>query len=114
MNLVLNARDAMPEGGKLTIETSHARCDETHAETQVGAKAESFAVLTVSDTGVGMDEETLQRLFEPFYSTKPMDRGSGLGLSIVHGIVTQVGGHIEVDSKPGKGATFRLYFPTAR
>jgi PAS domain S-box-containing protein len=109
MNLVLNARDAMPDGGTLTIETGRVTFNEAHVEARAGV----HTMLAVSDTGVGLEEETLTRLFEPFYTTKPVDQGTGLGLSIVHGIVAQAGGHIEVTSKPAKGTTFRVYFPAA-
>lgn len=113
MNLMLNARDAMPQGGRLTVQTGQVPCSEMSAAEPNTVEAKSFAVLTVSDTGIGMNEDIKQRLFEPFFTTKPIDKGTGLGLSIVHGIVTQLGGHIAVDSEPGKGTTFKLYFPTA-
>jgi len=102
LNLAVNARDAMPAGGKLTVETGVAR------EAQ-----RVFGVLTVADTGLGMDEATVAHIFEPFFTTKAPGRGTGLGLSTVYGIVKQSGGHITVESKPGRGSTFRVYLPLA-
>ena len=111
MNLAFNARDAMPQGGTLTIETDEAdcgkRCRHCHAETKPGR----YVVVTVRDTGTGMDEETRVRLFEPFFTTKETGQGAGLGLAMVHGVLAQSGGHIDVESQPGKGATFRFYLP---
>ena len=113
MNLVLNARDAMPDGGTLTIETVNVDLDDTCAAAGGEVATSGHVMIAVGDTGVGMSEETRQRLFEPFFSAKPVDKGAGLGLSIVHGIVKQAGGHIEVTSELGKGAVFTLYFPAA-
>ena len=110
MNMVINARDAMPEGGTLTIRTK--RCSQEEPSTSPSDAAEGdFACIEISDTGTGMDEATLQRIFDPFFTTKPRDKGTGLGLSIVYNIVKNSHGHIDVQSTPGKGTTFRLYFP---
>jgi PAS domain S-box-containing protein len=113
MNLVVNARDAMPEGGKLTIETSDVVLDEEHVRPYVaaGARPGPHVCITVSDTGVGLDEETRARIFEPFFTTKPRGKGTGLGLSTVLGIVQQSGGHVTVESTPDEGSTFRVYLP---
>ena len=110
LNLSLNARDAMPNGGVLKIETAHARPDNPDLA-ESGSVAENVVLLCVSDTGEGMDEHTKEHLFEPFFTTKPEGKGTGLGLSTVYGIVAQSGATISVDSAPGSGATFRIYFP---
>ncbi len=110
MNLSVNAQDAMPEGGVLRIKTELAEMDETFAKAHPEATPGQYALLVVSDTGCGMDEETREHLFEPFYSTKG-DRGTGLGLATVYGIVKQHGGHVWVYSEAGKGSVFRIYLP---
>ena len=112
-NLATNARDAMPDGGVLRIETSHAHLTEDQRLVCGAVRAGEHVCLAVGDTGIGMDEETQARIFEPFFTTKPPGKGTGLGLATVYGLVKQHGGGIEVDSEPGKGTRFRIYFPIA-
>ena len=111
MNLVVNARDAMPKGGKIAIKTTVIDFDETQARLSSGRRPGRFVTLAVADTGCGMDSETLQRIFDPFFTTKEPGKGTGLGLATVHGIVAQHKGWVEVDSLVGSGTTFRIYLP---
>src|SRR5205807_8709035 len=108
-----NARDAMPGGGVLRIETAPVYLSEERRLACGAPSAGEYVCLCVGDTGVGMDDATRRRMFEPFFTTKPAGRGTGLGLATVYGLVKQHGGGIDVDTAPGKGTRFRIYFPVA-
>jgi CheY-like chemotaxis protein len=111
MNIAINARDAMPTGGTLSVATRTEQLAAGHPELHPGAPAGAYAVVEISDSGSGMPPDVLEHIFEPFFTTKPTGKGTGLGLSVVYGFMQQSGGSIRVESEVGRGTTFRLYFP---
>ncbi len=114
LNLAINARDAMPDGGRLMIDTDVAHLDEAYTSRQEGLAPGDYVVVAVSDTGVGMSNDVLEKAIDPFFTTKPLGQGTGLGLSMVYGFAKQSGGHIRLHSQPGQGTSVKIYLPVAK
>jgi CheY-like chemotaxis protein len=113
MNLCVNAGDAMPDGGRLSIETGVEMFAEERGKKVTAATAESYVVLSVADTGIGIDKQTMERIFEPFFTTKEEGKGTGLGLAMVYGVIKNHGGFVNASSEPGEGTTFKIYMPAS-
>lgn len=114
LNLAINARDAMPMGGRLSLSTGLVDLDDTFKQIHGYESPGTYALISVSDTGIGMEKETIEKIFDPFFTTKATGKGTGLGLSMAYGVVKQHGGYITVYSEPGRGATFKIYLPIAK